>query len=259
MRPSDMDDEFMGMADYASESIYDLLRIDFESLSETHSSDGSHHPSRECFMAKIHDHHTSSTDDTEGHPRGVPAHVPAEGRWPRIHRLQRPPHHPCKGDYGWNSCRPDSGSSTRRAMRWNGSAPNSNKKSSAIAPNKGAHEPGPATYNGRSWKTTMVSHDSPEPTKTLPLQWLYSVASQHPLPPKSARPNEISTSCSDARQSSRQRTRNHDDTGMTPVSALPPGATRVMRRSTRHHKVQGSPTCPRFRNASAPFATPESS
>lgn len=79
MRHSITNDEFVGMADYASESVYDLLETDFEPLSGSPSGDGSHHPSRECFMAEVHDSRTSSTGDAEGRPRGVPVRVPAEG------------------------------------------------------------------------------------------------------------------------------------------------------------------------------------
>lgn len=46
-----MNDEFMGVADYASESVYDLLGMGSESLSTSRSSNGSHHPSHKCFMA----------------------------------------------------------------------------------------------------------------------------------------------------------------------------------------------------------------
>ena len=79
MCPSDTNDEFMGMADYASESVYDLLGMGSESLSASHSSNGSHHPSHKCFMAEIHDGHVLSTSDIEDDPREVPAYVPADG------------------------------------------------------------------------------------------------------------------------------------------------------------------------------------
>ena len=45
------DDEFVGMADYVTESFHDLLVGDSESISDSDSSRGSHHPLRECFMA----------------------------------------------------------------------------------------------------------------------------------------------------------------------------------------------------------------
>jgi hypothetical protein len=48
-------DEFVGMANYIVESIHDLLVSDSESISDFVSSQGSYHPSRECFMADIVD------------------------------------------------------------------------------------------------------------------------------------------------------------------------------------------------------------
>ena len=50
MHPSPMNDEFVGMTEYVVESFHDLLTGDFELLSDSNSSKGSHHPSRECFM-----------------------------------------------------------------------------------------------------------------------------------------------------------------------------------------------------------------
>lgn len=78
MRPSDADDEFVGMADYAIESIHDLLRAGSKSLSGSHSGDGSHHPSRECFLVEIRGGHVSSASGMEGDPREAPAHVPTD-------------------------------------------------------------------------------------------------------------------------------------------------------------------------------------
>jgi len=51
MHPSPTNDEFMGMTEYSMESFHDLLKGDSESLSDSDSSRGSHHPSQECFMA----------------------------------------------------------------------------------------------------------------------------------------------------------------------------------------------------------------
>jgi hypothetical protein len=50
--PSSTDSEFVGMTDYVMESFYDLLARDSEEISDSDSSRGSHHPSRECFMAE---------------------------------------------------------------------------------------------------------------------------------------------------------------------------------------------------------------
>ena len=50
MPPSPTNDEFMGMTEYVAESFHDLLAGESESPSDSDSSRGSHHPSRECFM-----------------------------------------------------------------------------------------------------------------------------------------------------------------------------------------------------------------
>ena len=51
MLPFPMNDEFVGMTEYVMESFHDLLAGESGSLSDSDSSRGSHHPSRECFMA----------------------------------------------------------------------------------------------------------------------------------------------------------------------------------------------------------------
>ena len=48
--PSPTNDGFMGMTEYVAESFHDLLTGESESPSDSDSSRGSHHPSRECFM-----------------------------------------------------------------------------------------------------------------------------------------------------------------------------------------------------------------
>jgi hypothetical protein len=75
-----VNDEFVGMADYFMESIHDLLASDSESISGSISSKGSHHPSRECFMAKTSDGHISSASDSGETPREVPVVRVQEGR-----------------------------------------------------------------------------------------------------------------------------------------------------------------------------------
>ena len=45
MHPSPMNNEFVGMTEYVVESFHDLLMGDSESLSDSDSSKGSHHPS----------------------------------------------------------------------------------------------------------------------------------------------------------------------------------------------------------------------
>ena len=51
MHPSPTNDEFAGMTEYVAKSFHDLLTVDSESLSDSDSSRGSHHPSQECLMA----------------------------------------------------------------------------------------------------------------------------------------------------------------------------------------------------------------
>ena len=55
--PRPVDVEFMGMADYVSESFHDLLTGVSENISDSDSSEASHHPSHECFMANIPNGH----------------------------------------------------------------------------------------------------------------------------------------------------------------------------------------------------------
>jgi hypothetical protein len=54
------------MADYVVESFHDLLVGDSELISDSHSSGGSHHPWRECFMAEV-----EREDTPEGHVDSV--------------------------------------------------------------------------------------------------------------------------------------------------------------------------------------------
>jgi hypothetical protein len=61
-----IDSEFVGMTDYISESFHDLLAGESEAISNSNSSRGSHHPSRECFLAgvpegRVEDAHNGET------------------------------------------------------------------------------------------------------------------------------------------------------------------------------------------------------
>jgi hypothetical protein len=47
-----LNNEFVGMVEYITESFYDLLVGDSEGIVDSNSSRGSHHPSCECFMAE---------------------------------------------------------------------------------------------------------------------------------------------------------------------------------------------------------------
>jgi hypothetical protein len=62
-------DEFVGMADFFMESIHDPLASDSESISGFASSEGSHHPSRECFMVETSEGHISSASHSNKTPK----------------------------------------------------------------------------------------------------------------------------------------------------------------------------------------------
>jgi hypothetical protein len=71
-RPLPADSEFVRMMDYILDLIHDLLESGLETFSDSSSSEGSHHPSRECFMAETSDGHASSASDSGKTPREVP-------------------------------------------------------------------------------------------------------------------------------------------------------------------------------------------
>ena len=66
--PSLAIDEFMGMTEYVMESFHDLLVGETEWPSTSDSSWGSHHPSRECFMAGTPEGHVKSIHEGEATP-----------------------------------------------------------------------------------------------------------------------------------------------------------------------------------------------
>jgi hypothetical protein len=81
-----MNDEFVGMTEYVAESFHDLLAGESESPSSFDSSRGSHHPSRECFMAgtpegrveSIHEEEATPTNDLDDEIEGdvgAPPHL----------------------------------------------------------------------------------------------------------------------------------------------------------------------------------------
>jgi hypothetical protein len=83
-RQPPVNNEFVGMSDYIEESIHVLLKNNSESISNFASSQGSYHPSCECFMANIIDNpHREAT--LEGHITSVNNHTLHGGmRLPRI-------------------------------------------------------------------------------------------------------------------------------------------------------------------------------
>ena len=87
MHPSPMNDEFMGMTEYIAESFHDLLVGESESPSDSDSSRGSHHPSRECFMAGTPKRYIESIHEGEATPMNdLNDEVERDARAPR--RLQ---------------------------------------------------------------------------------------------------------------------------------------------------------------------------
>jgi hypothetical protein len=70
MHPSSADNEFVGMTDYVAESFHELLAGDSEVISDSDSSRGSHHPSRECFMASTPEGHIESLHERGGYSLG---------------------------------------------------------------------------------------------------------------------------------------------------------------------------------------------
>ena len=63
--PFSMNDGFVGMTEYVTESFHDLLVEETESPSTFDSTRGSHHPSRECFMAGTPKGHVESIHEEE--------------------------------------------------------------------------------------------------------------------------------------------------------------------------------------------------
>ena len=65
---SPTNDKFMGITEYVVKSFYDLLIGELESPSNSDSSRGSHHPSRECFMVGTPEGYVKSIHEGEATP-----------------------------------------------------------------------------------------------------------------------------------------------------------------------------------------------
>ena len=84
MHPSPMNDEFMGTTEYIIESFHDLLVGESESPSDSDSSRGSHHLSREYFMEgtpegyieSIREGGATPTDDLDDEVKGDAGALP---------------------------------------------------------------------------------------------------------------------------------------------------------------------------------------
>ena len=66
------DSEFMGVIEHDMESLHKLLTEEPESSSGSGYSRGSHHPSRECFMAGTSEGHVESVSEGEATPTANP-------------------------------------------------------------------------------------------------------------------------------------------------------------------------------------------
>jgi hypothetical protein len=77
--PTLTSNEFVGMAEFFVETIHDRPASDLESISGSASSKGSHHPSRECFMAETSEGHVASASDSGETPHEVPKRAGAGG------------------------------------------------------------------------------------------------------------------------------------------------------------------------------------
>ena len=68
--PSPTNNEFIGMIESVTESLHCLLAEGLGSDSGSDSGWGSHHPSRECFMAETSEGHVESASEEEVTPVG---------------------------------------------------------------------------------------------------------------------------------------------------------------------------------------------
>jgi hypothetical protein len=105
---------FVGMADHIVDSIHDFLESGSETFFDSNSSEGSHHPSRECFMVEISDGHVSSASDSGDTLREVPVRAVAGGaRVPPPAAAASALH--SWDDRCWSNCLHDSMSSRKQA------------------------------------------------------------------------------------------------------------------------------------------------
>ena len=70
MIPFSTNNEFMGVIEHITESLHGLLAEELGSPSGSDSSRGSHHPSRECFMAGTPEGHVESVSADDATPVG---------------------------------------------------------------------------------------------------------------------------------------------------------------------------------------------
>jgi len=81
---SPSNNEFIGMIESVTESLQGLLAEGLGSDSGSNSSRGSHHPSRECFMAETSEGHVESVSAEETTPVGNFGGGTEGGQWPHL-------------------------------------------------------------------------------------------------------------------------------------------------------------------------------
>lgn len=89
--PTPDDVKFVGMADRVIDSIYGILcSMGSDMLFDFDSDEGSHHPSRKCYMAdvaEVSDGHVSDALDSS--PQRTPTHAPQPHRAPSTYAPSR--------------------------------------------------------------------------------------------------------------------------------------------------------------------------
>ena len=111
-----MNTKFIGMADYMSKSIHNLLAGASESLSDSGSNEVGHHPLREYLMENLTDGHVNDGNG-EATPLASPDNNDGMGGG-ALHRGRGP-----------TCCETSRGRLTRPGTSWSGSAPRSNMSS----------------------------------------------------------------------------------------------------------------------------------
>ena len=84
------DSEFVGVVEHDPKTVYGLLAEEPKSSSSSYSSNGSHHPSRECFMTQTLEGHVQNIYGEETTPTGNPdARIEAEMAAPSHVRMEQ--------------------------------------------------------------------------------------------------------------------------------------------------------------------------
>ena len=84
------DSDFVGVIEHDPETFYGLLAEDPESSCSSDSSNGSHHPSWECFMTQTPEGHVQNISGEETTPIGNPdARIEAETVAPSHVRMEQ--------------------------------------------------------------------------------------------------------------------------------------------------------------------------